>query len=322
MTIVSAVIPAYNAARYIGQALGSIKEQRRPVDEIVVVDDCSTDDTVAIATSYGARCLSTGKNGGPGRARNVGLAQARGDIVTFLDSDDWWDPEHTEVVVGLLERFPESAVAFSGARSIGMEELQSTFTIPGEEALDIFWPLVQRNLIPQLAVAARREVLLAAGGYEESMRWAEDYDLWLRLSRRHKFVCSHRITVNYRSHDGQTTTQHPKRLLHGTCLARYRLYRAIEREEPALRQRLALELLGAWERDLKNAWRNRDREFIEAGLAIADLVPESDTIAQDWRLRMRLAWPLWSALGGVWKVIPGPARSALKDPLLRLTGLD
>lgn len=321
MTKVSVVIPAYNASLFLGQALASVRAQRRAPDEIVVVDDCSTDDTVAIAIAHGARVLSTGRNGGPARSRNVGIQGAKGDVLAFLDADDWWNPEHLEVVVGLLERFPEAAVAFSGARSVGTQELEYLAPVPEEEPLDLFWMLVRQNIIPQLATAARRNVLLDAGGYEESMRWAEDYDLWLRLSRRHKFVCSHRLTAVYRFHDEQTTTKNPKPLLRGTCMARHRVYELVQQEQPELALRMAAEMREAWERSIKRAWRNRDREYLEYGLSISDLVPGSASIRRHWYLRVRLVWPVWAALGQVWDAIPGPARSALREPLHRLTGL-
>jgi hypothetical protein len=164
-------------------------------------------------------------------------------------------------------------------------------------------------------------VLLEACGYEESMRWAEDYDLWLRLSRRYKFVYSDRLTTNYRFHDDQTTTQNPKLLLRGTCLARHRLYELVQRERPELTPRLAAEIRDAWERSIKWAWRNRDREYLEFGLSLSELVPGAARIRRRWYLRAQLTWPVWAALGQVWEAIPDPARSALREPLHRLTGL-
>jgi cellulose synthase/poly-beta-1,6-N-acetylglucosamine synthase-like glycosyltransferase len=322
VTRVTVVIPAYNASAYLGQSVDSVRAQRRPVDEIIVVDDCSSDDTCAVAIAHGARSVSTGRNGGPGRARNVGIQAATGDVIAFLDADDWWAPDHTEVVAGLLERFPDASVAFSGARSFGMQEIEYKPPVPEQESLDLFWTLVNGNIIPQLATAARREALLAAGGYEESMRWAEDYDLWLRLARRHRFVCSHRLTAHYRSHYGQTTTQNPTSLIHGTCLARHRLFELIQREDPELTGQLASAMREAWERSLKRAWRNRDRQALEFGLSLSGLVPGSAPIRHRWQLRSRLAWPAWAALGHLWDAMPRSARTVLRQPLHRLTGLE
>jgi glycosyltransferase involved in cell wall biosynthesis len=322
VTRVTVVIPAYNAARHLAQSLDSVRSQRRPVDEILVVDDCSSDNTCSLAIAHGARSISTGRNGGPARARNVGIQAATGDVIAFLDADDWWGPDHTQVIIGLLERFPEAAVAFSGARSFGTQDIEFKPPVPQEEPLDLFWTLVRSNIIPQLATAVRRDVLLASGGYEESMRWAEDYDLWLRLSRKHRFVCSHRMTANYRSHDGQTTTQNPQSLLRGTCMARHRLYELVQREHPEIVGRLTSEMRQAWDRSLKRAWRNRDRESLDFGLSLSNMVPGSAAIRHRWQLRSRIAWPAWAALGHVWDAMPGSARTALRQPLHRLTGLD
>src|SRR4029077_21084668 len=112
VTTVSVVIPSYNSTRHLAQAIGSVQGQRRPVDELIMVDDCSEDDSARLATSLGARCLTTGTNGGPSRARNVGVRSARGDVIAFLDADDWWDPDHTEVIVGLPEQFPAARGGF------------------------------------------------------------------------------------------------------------------------------------------------------------------------------------------------------------------
>ena len=91
---ISVVIPCYNGARFLEQALASVREQTRPVDEVIVVDDGSTDDSADIARRAGVTCLSLEENMGPGASRNRGIALCRGEIVAFLDCDDYWMPEH------------------------------------------------------------------------------------------------------------------------------------------------------------------------------------------------------------------------------------
>ncbi len=318
MSTISVVIPAYNAARYLGEALASVEAQRRPAHEIIVVDDGSTDDTRSIAAAHGARCIQTGGNRGPSRGRNLGVQAAVGDVVAFLDADDWWEPEHTELVVGLLDRFPEAGVAFGRVRRVGTWDGESDRFIPEERALDVFWTSVRSNIVPQMAVAVRRDVLLAVGGYEESMRCAEDYDLWLRLSRRHRFVCTHRITANYRGHASQVTAQHRTTLIRGAYMARQRLYAAVGREAPELKARLAADMRGVWSRLLREAWRSRDSEYLAFALGLAELVPGSGQLLRRWRLRARLMWHAWLALGHVWDAVPTPARSLLRQPLQKL----
>jgi len=320
VTLISAVIPSYNSARHLAQAVESVQAQRRPVDEIIVVDDCSQDGSARLAASLGATCLSTGKNGGPSRARNVGLEAARGDVIAFLDADDWWDPGHTEAVIGLLDRFPEAGVAFSRIRRCGSWRGESARFIPENQPMDVFWVSLRDNIVPQMAVAARRETLLAAGGYDESMRYAEDYDLWLRLARRHVlFVCTHQVTANYRGHDTQASEQRLK-LIRGAYEARQRVFRSTRAEDTATAERVAREMRAVWERLLREAWRSRDTQFYTLALELGDLVPGGAGIQRRWR-RARVLWPAWLAATRLWDRVPPGAQRALRAPLRGLFGL-
>lgn len=129
---VSVIIPAYNREKYLGPALQSVLDQTRPADEIIVVDDGSSDGTVEVARSFGdrVRCLS-GAHGGASRARNLGVHASRGDLLAFLDSDDLWVPEKlenqcrhldlhaaTDMVFGHLQTFlsPEFTADTAGIR--------------------------------------------------------------------------------------------------------------------------------------------------------------------------------------------------------------
>ncbi len=101
---ISVVIPCYNGARFLEQALASVREQTRPVDEVIVVDDGSTDDSADIARRAGVTCLSLEENMGPGASRNRGIARCSGEIIAFLDADDYWMPSHIGEMTALLER--------------------------------------------------------------------------------------------------------------------------------------------------------------------------------------------------------------------------
>src|SRR5665213_1535655 len=94
---VSVVIPAYNAELFIARAIDSVLSQTTPVSEIIVIDDGSTDSTLDLVRGYGDKVrLIAQSNGGPARARNVGVAISSGKYVAFLDADDWWDPDKTK----------------------------------------------------------------------------------------------------------------------------------------------------------------------------------------------------------------------------------
>lgn len=112
---ISVVIPAYNSARTIRMTLDSVLAQTRPADEILVLDDGSTDKTVSILNSY-CKHITTIKqqNSGPAVARNVLCERARGDLVAFLDSDDLWHPEYLENQKRLFQTHPQAAALFVG----------------------------------------------------------------------------------------------------------------------------------------------------------------------------------------------------------------
>ena len=318
--MISVVIPCYNSAAYLGEAIGSVRAQRRTVDEIIVVDDGSSDNSRDLATSLGARCLSTGRNGGPARARNLGVRAARGDVIAFLDADDWWEPGHVEAVVGLLDRFPEAGVAFSRVRRCGAWSGESARFIPQNQPMDVFWISLRDNIVPQMAVAARRDALLAAGGYDESMRYAEDYDLWLRLARRHVlFVCTHQVTANYRGHHTQATGR-PLELIRGSYEARRRLLTSVQAEDPERANRMAGEMRAVWGRLMKQAWRSRDAGFFSLALGLGDLVPGAQQVQRRWR-RARALWPAWVAATRLWDRVPPRLQRGLRAPLRGLFGL-
>ena len=241
-------------------------------------------------------------------------------MIAFLDADDWWDPGHTDAVIGLLDRFPDAGVAFSRIRRRGAWTGESARFIPADQPMDVFWVQLRDNIVPQMAVAVRRDALLAAGGYDEAMRYAEDYDLWLRLARRHvPFVCTHEVTANYRGHDSQATDQ-PSELIRGAYLARQRVYRSVLAEEPDTAERVAGELRRVWERLLHQAWRSRDPAFYALAIDLGDPRPGGAGIQRRWR-RARALWPPGSPPRRSWDRIPPRARQALRAPLRGLFGL-
>ena len=105
---VTAVVPVFNGERFLAQALKSIFEQSLPPDEVIVVDDGSTDGSAAIARDLGARVISQPNAGAPA-AKNVGIAAATGQLIAFLDSDDLWTPDKTRLQVEYLRAHPEMA---------------------------------------------------------------------------------------------------------------------------------------------------------------------------------------------------------------------
>src|SRR6266540_47543 len=112
MSIVTAVIPCYNAAAFLAEAIESVKAQSVLIAQILVIDDGSQDDSPRIAREAGARVLSTGGPVGAATARNLGAREARTPYLAFLDADDCWLPAHCETLLALFRAHPEAAVTY------------------------------------------------------------------------------------------------------------------------------------------------------------------------------------------------------------------
>ncbi len=203
---VSVVIPAFNAARFLEEALRSVWRQTRQPNQVIVVDDGSTDDSAAIARELGAETLVQGANLGQAVARNVGIGVARGDVVAFLDADDYWHPNHLESVIGLLEKHAEASVAFTLAQLVGDVCGVWWKTIPPNVPTDALGQSIVQVVPLITASAVRRQAVQALGGFDPAMPPAEDYDFFLRMARhRHLFVCTYDITATYRKYAGQSS---------------------------------------------------------------------------------------------------------------------
>ena len=187
------VIAAFNAARTIRSTIRSVLAQTQQEFEVIVVDDGSTDNTAERARSFTTDPrirVMTQRNQGPAAARNAGLAVARGEYVAMLDADDLWLPEYLRMMGGALDAAPEAAFAYTDAwvlddatkrvrRRSAMSYQRPPRTVP--DARTFFLLLVDRNFV-YTSVTARRFVLEAVGGFDESLVGVEDWDLWLRIA--------------------------------------------------------------------------------------------------------------------------------------------
>ena len=210
MPLVSAVIPTFNRAQDVCIAVGTAVAQTYPAEalEIVVVDDGGSDDTEAVLTrAFGARVRYLKKpNGGVSAARNFGMTAARGAYLALLDDDDEWTPTKIARQVEVLERRPEIGMVITDVERMdehrkGFETFRRREFIPADG-----WvlPAVLRN--PALAPASamfRREVFVATGGFDTSLRTAEDLDFHLRVAVRfQEAVIAEPLTRAMRGHQG------------------------------------------------------------------------------------------------------------------------
>ncbi|MCU0627410.1 MAG: glycosyltransferase family 2 protein [Gemmatimonadaceae bacterium] len=198
------VIPARNARAYVGDAVASARTQTVPPDEVIVVDDGSTDDTAAVARAAGARVVPHPTARGVSAARNTGIDAVAAPVVAFLDADDLWTPDHA---MRCLAPFANGrpCVAFGRSVSFMTDEEVVWPRIAAGTLADPLGTLLVDNTVPQSSAVVSRDALLAVGGYDEALALSEDYDLWCRLADRCVFVHTGATTTRRRVHAAQTT---------------------------------------------------------------------------------------------------------------------
>ncbi|MCW2958745.1 MAG: glycosyl transferase [Solirubrobacterales bacterium] len=205
---VSVVVPAYNAERHVAQTLDAILAQTHPADEIIVVDDGSTDGTPGVLAAYGApvRVVRQPNRGHPG-AYNRGFEEARGTYVARCDADDIWEPAKLERQVASLVAHPEVDIAFCGARFFELAD-GPYGPSPGTGLLDaqaFGATLFRANLVCSSSVVVRRALFERLGPFEERLA-CEDYDFWLRaVAAGAVFFYEPAELVRYRRHAEQVT---------------------------------------------------------------------------------------------------------------------
>ena len=314
---ISAVIPCHNGAEFLAEAIRSVQAQTRPVQELIVVDDASMDDSAEIAERLGARVIRMPNNVGPSASRNRGIREARGDVVAFLDADDYWMPEHCARVVPLLEAYPQCAVAFSRIRFVGDDDgaPASPIHLPDDTPSWVLWRLIRENILTQSAAIVRRATLQQHGGYDESRRYSEDYELWLRLARDTQFVCTNAITVSYRLHPHQVSRDRA-RMVQGGWDVRYHFWKeACLNESREFVARLESLLSSMWNATLSSAWWTRNEDLFIAALALHERIPNCADVYKRWLRRYRLSWGGWVMLSKTWERLPRPTKEFAKPKL-------
>lgn len=181
------VIPSYNAAASIRRCIRSVFAQSLPPKEVIVVDDCSTDNSVAVFASLTEEFASSAarlifitleRNSGPAAARNRGMARATATHVAFLDSDDTWMPEKLSVLDKFIRSYDPRIVGHS--YTIGDTLPAQVEPHAGAKSRSIGpWLFLVRNVAQTSCVVMRRDSDCL---FNERMRYCEDYDLWLRIS--------------------------------------------------------------------------------------------------------------------------------------------
>ncbi|MDY0013830.1 MAG: glycosyltransferase family A protein [Rhodocyclaceae bacterium] len=190
---VSVVIPAYNAAWCVARAIDSVLAQGFQDLELIVVNDGSTDDTSKVLAGYGAALKTIEQpNGGLSNARNSGIQAARGRYVALLDADDWWLPGKLAGQVALMEACPALVFCSTSAKLEAPDGTRLGEWRGRNAPLSTLEAIFAENAFVAgsgSAVLVRRDALIQAGGFDETLRSLEDIDMWMRLAAIGGYAC-------------------------------------------------------------------------------------------------------------------------------------
>ncbi|NUN50738.1 MAG: glycosyltransferase family 2 protein [Candidatus Brocadiae bacterium] len=232
MPRVSVVIPTYNRAAMVCVAIDSALAQTFRDQEVVVVDDGSTDGTAEVlAARYGDRIrYLRQENAGSAAARNHGVREARGELIAFLDSDCVWVPEKTALQVGYLDAHPEMAMVYSPHLPLAEDGrlLRETANEKVYHSGRIFRALYsETHFLSNPTVMIRKKVIEEVGGFDESFRLCQDAELYLRVAHAHPVGVIETPLTHYRHHPGQISKQQERKLefLRKMYEKAYRLFR-------------------------------------------------------------------------------------------------
>jgi len=276
MPRVSVIIPAYNAQRFVGEAIESALAQTYPDFEIVAVDDGSTDATLSILRSFEPRIrVISQPNRGPAAARNAGIRDSTGDYIAFLDGDDLWKIEKLSEQVALLDERSDVGLVYTESLmfsdAAGKREIHRKIGYAIEPSLGF---LLHGNCIPTSTVMFRRDCVEQVGRMSEArelLEGGEDYEYWLRIAQCYSIAGIPKPLAFYRTHRdnlmgaGEDVDRELRVSLQVLRAAENRspgLWSEASVDRRLLIARLHIRAGFAWKK--KHAWRNCARQFSEA----------------------------------------------------------
>jgi glycosyltransferase involved in cell wall biosynthesis len=247
MSRVSVVIPVYNGARYLTEALDSVFAQTYSDYEVICVDDGSTDESVNIIARYGARVtLIRQRNAGGCAARNEGVRRTAGGYLAFLDQDDRWYPDKLARQVAALEAHSEAVLALCNSDRMNMEGqvVQVGATVSERSGLrtEPLGRLIGEDQLLSSAILVRRDAFVRAGMFDEQLNGFEDFDLAARLRREGRFVFIEEPGMCYRINQGGQSQSGGLRIIRSRerfLLKMQELYRNEPVKQDLIRQMLA-----------------------------------------------------------------------------------
>ena len=215
--LVSVIIPTYNRAWMVREAIDSVLSQTYRNVELIIVDDGSIDQSRELLARYSNDAIVLHQaNQGVSAARNRGIAVAGGALIAFLDSDDLWLPEKLERQVAFFMANPQARICQTEEVWIRNGRRVNPRRRHRKPSGMIFQPSLELCLVSPSAVMMRRQLLVSAGGFDESLPACEDYDLWLRISSAYPVYLIEEALIIKRG-------GHPDQLSRMPALDRYRI---------------------------------------------------------------------------------------------------
>lgn len=201
MPLVTVIIPVFNGAKTIQDTIASVLNQSFSDFELLIMNDGSTDNTLEVVAGFDDARIKvlSHPNSGSNPTRNRGIEAATGEFISFIDADDLWTPDKLEAQLNALKDAPQAAVVYSWTDCI---DEQGHYLRPGAHAIvsgDVHANLLLTDCIGSGSnVLVRKQALIDAGKFDESLPNAQDWDMWLRLSARYQFACVPKTQVLYR----------------------------------------------------------------------------------------------------------------------------
>lgn len=203
--LVSVIIACYNGERYLQEAIESALGQSHREVEVIVVDDGSTDGSSQIAQKFPVRYIRQ-ENRGLTESRNLGIGVSRGSYVVFLDADDRLRPEAIESGLRVMMEHPDCAMTVGDHLFVSSDGSHLSNSRKACLQSSHYEELLKSNFIEMISsVLFRRSVLVETGGFDTSLRVAEDYELYLRIARVFPISCHPALIAEYRLHQENTS---------------------------------------------------------------------------------------------------------------------
>ena len=263
--LISVIMPCFNSAKTLAASIASVFAQSYPTLELIVVDDGSNDNSLAILKKITNPRLKIFQQShtGVSVARNKALTEANGSLIAFLDADDSWHPDCLLILFQTLQKQADAKLAYCGWQNIGLSAPQNRpFSPPDYETPEKALRLFENCRWPIHACLTYHSVISEAGGFNHQLTSSEDFLLWLKIAVNHKIVQTPEVLAFYHFHARQTTKNRAQ-----TAINHLKAQQLFIKEHPKYSQQLGLKKLQKimtaellkkgficyWERDLENS---------------------------------------------------------------------